>query len=232
MELRYPWPSEQLPAEELSPQPEITTLQKARGRRPNKAAQSSPSSAAAPDWLYHHVTVSGPDELVTAFAAAARGSGVIPWQLDFAVIEEDVFNLAVAQPGGRSRLSIAGCRILARQFRERVEARQARAAALVGRSTACPLDLHALLPAPPAILQLGPAHPAARAWLAENWGTADHLRKVVELPRPSSGRRMRKGCAVIGYGFFTDGDTPSAAIARVGSRWPELDFSLQPRPVD
>ena len=40
-----------------------------------------------------------------------------------------------------------------------MEARQARAAALLGRSQACPFDLHTLLPVPAAILQLGPSHP-------------------------------------------------------------------------
>jgi len=35
---------------------------------------------------------------VREFAAAARGAGVIPWRLDLARIEEDVFNLAAAQP--------------------------------------------------------------------------------------------------------------------------------------
>ena len=33
---------------------------------------------AAPPWLYHHLTVSGPGEVVNAFAAAARRAGVMP----------------------------------------------------------------------------------------------------------------------------------------------------------
>ncbi len=98
----------------------------------------------------------------------ARGAGVIPWQLDFARIEEDVFNLGVAQPAARRRLPVPGRRILARQLRERVEAHHAKAVAQIGYSRACPLDLHVLLPMPPGILALGPTDPAALAWLADH----------------------------------------------------------------
>jgi hypothetical protein len=183
-----------------------------------------------PAWLYHHLTITGPAGAVEAFAAAARGSGVIPWQLDGAALEEDVFNLAAAQPPAQRRLSIEGCRILARQVRDRVEARQARAAALVGRSRACPFDLHALLPVPDAILQLGPDHPQAAAWLQENWGTADMLRHVAGRPDARPGRRLPRDHAVIGYGFLTAGGTPHAAVSALAVRWPALRFVLRPRP--
>jgi hypothetical protein len=129
-------------------------------------------------------------------------------------------------------LSIAGCRILARQFRERVEARHAQAVARVARSQACPFDLQVLLPVPAAILQLGPRHPAARTWLTVHWGFTDRLRQVVERPKPGIGRRLPTGHAVIGYGFFTDGETPQAAIAQLAAQWPGLRFSLVPRPAD
>jgi hypothetical protein len=82
------------------------------------------------------------------------------------VFEEDVFLRAVAQPASHRPLTVAGCRILARQFCERVEMRQARAteharegAERVGHTFACPFDLHALLPVPASILQVGPIHP-------------------------------------------------------------------------
>ncbi len=159
------------------------------------------------------------------FAAAARGPGVIPWRIDGAALEEDVFNLAVAQPPERRALDVAGCRILARQFRDRVEARQARAAA-----RACPFDLHTLLPVPDAILRHGPTHPAALAWLAAYWGVGDGLRHVAERPDPRPGRRLPREHAVIGYGFFTGGDTPDAAVAQLAPRWPALRLALQPRP--
>jgi hypothetical protein len=162
--------------------------QKRRGRRPagvTRAALLTRSSA--PDWLYHHLTVSGPGPMVADFAAAARGAGITPWQLDFAALEEDIFVRAVAQPARGKSLTVDGCRILARQFRERVEARQARAAALVGQSRACPFDLHALLPVPEAILMRGPSHPAALAWLAAHWGVTDRLRQVIVRERLKAG---------------------------------------------
>ena len=186
----------------------------------------------APGWLYHHLTVSGLVDSVQAFAAAARGAGVTPWQLDFAALEEDVFVRAVAQPASRRHLTVTGCRILARQFRERVEAHQARAAARVGHSLACPLDLHALLPVPEPILLLGPAHPTSLAWLAAHWGITDRLRQVAVRAKATLGRRLPAGHAVIGYGFFTLGETPDAAVRRCAARWPELRFGLVPRPIN
>jgi len=228
---QYPWDAEPAPVatpvlpDAAAPKP------KPRGRRSASAFRSvSHATEATPDWLYHHLTVSGPAEAVEGFAAAARGSGVIPWRLDFADIEETVFNLAVAQPAGRRTLTVEGCRILARQFRERVEARQARAAALVGHGFACPLDLHVLWPVPPSILLLGPTHPASLAWLAAHWGTTDRLRQVVVREKATTGRRLPRGHTVIGYGFFTRGDTPRAAITRLAARWPALRLVVQPRP--
>ncbi len=138
---------------------------------------------AQPAWLYHHLTITGPAGVVAGFAAAARGSGVAPWQIDSAALQEDVFNLAAAQPPAQRSLSIEGCRILARQFRDRAEARQARAVALAGRSWACPFDLHTLLPVPDGILQHGPTHPAA---LSLAGGALGHPR------RPAAGRRAAR----------------------------------------
>ena len=227
---RYPWEAEPVPVAPSSPPDPEEQPRKRRGRR--AAARIHPASPVAtpPQWVYHHLTISGPAETVAAFAVAARGSGVIPWQLDFTALEEEVFVRAVAQPAGHRNLTIDGCRVLARQFRERVEARQARAAALVGRSDACPFDLHRLLPVPAAILQLGPTHPDARIWLAAHWGIIDRLRQVVERPKPGTGRRLAKHHTAIGYGFFTDGETPHPAIAQLGVRWPALRFVLVPRP--
>ena len=116
---------------------------------------------------------------------------MIPWQLDFAAIEEDVFVRAVSQPARDRKLTVEGCRILARQFREKVEAHQARAAALVGRSFACPFDLHVLLPVPEPIRLLGPTHPTALSWLATHWGVTDRLRQVVERPKATPGGDCR-----------------------------------------
>jgi hypothetical protein len=50
--------------------------------------------------------------------------------------------------------------------------------------------------------------------------------------QPTPGRRLPQGHAAIGYGFFTDGETPQAAIDRLAAIWPGLRFMLQPRPPD
>ena len=241
---RFPWDDEAAVAEPPRPAPEPLPSgapnPKPRGRRPwldPGLARSATAAASGTAWLYHHLIITGPAAAVAAFAAAARGSGVTPWQLDFGVLEEDIFNLAAAQPTARRNLTIAGCRILARQFRERVERRQGRAAALVGQGQGCPFDLHALLPVPGAILDLGPTHPEALAWLAAHWGVTDRLRQITLLKRPKPGRRLPKGHAVIGYGFFTGSngsglETPTVAIATLGARWPSLRLRLQPRLLD
>jgi hypothetical protein len=228
--LQFPWDVGPPP---VSPPPDPDApggKPKPRGRRP--ASITRMAVQAAPAWLYHHLTISGPAETVDAFAAAARGSGVTPWQLDFAAIEEDIFVRAVSQPAGRRSLTVAGCRILARQFRATVEARQVRAAALVRHSLACPFDLHALLAVPDPILQLGPDHPDALAWLATHWGVTDRLRQVAVREKPTIGRRLPRGHAVAGYGFFTAGETPHAAVDTIAADWPVLRFILVPRPAD
>jgi hypothetical protein len=237
MPFRFPWDTEPAPQPVpavIEPDPDgVEKKSKRRGRRPATVLRArTPHAAAVPDWIFHHLTVSGPAAIVQNFATAARGSGVTPWQLDFAAIEEDVFARAVAQPGRQRTLSVDGCRILARQFRERVEMHQARASELVGQSLACPFDLHTLLPVPGPILQLGPSHPDALAWLAAHWGITDRLRQVVVRERATIGRRLKRGHAVIGYGFFTDGETPHAAVAYLEKRWPALRFWLVPRPAD
>jgi len=225
---RTPWDPDPVPQAPPPIVPEPLP-KKRRGRRPRPTA---PPVTTAPPWLYHHLTVSGPAAALAHFAAAACGAGVIPWRLDGAQIEEEVFALAVAQPAARRGLTVAGCHILARRFRAAVEARHARAVDLVGRSRACPFDLHTLLPVPAQILALGPNDPTALAWLREHWGIADGLRQVVPRPAATAGRRLPAGHAVIGYGFFTSGATPQAAVIRLTARWAGLRFKLRPRPPD
>jgi len=225
---RTPWDPDPAPAAPppIAPEPPPP---KRRGRRPHPAPVTA---TTAPAWLYHHFTVSGPAAEVAEFAATARGAGVIPWRVDFAGIEEEVFALAVAQPAAQRRLTVDGCHILARRFRAGVEVRHARAVALVGRSRACPFDLHALLPVPAHILALGPTDPTVLSWLRDHWGTEDGLRQVVLRPGATAGRRLPAAQAVIGYGFFTSGDTPQAAVTRLAARWTGLRFALLPRPPD
>jgi len=200
-----------------------------RGRRPGAARVATGEN---PVWLYHHLTVAGPVENVQKFAGAARGSGEIPWRFDGDRFEEDIFHRAATVPAAERRLSIDGCHRLARQFRLLVEAHRARAAARVGHGRECPFDLHALLPVPGAILALGATHPDALAWLAAHWGVTDRLRQVVLRPGATAGRRLPRGHAVIGYGFFTAGETPHRAIAALAAGFPVLRFALVPRPAD
>ena len=238
---RFPWemPTASVPAAPVEPDPDAPAPRpKPRGRRPGSALRTV-AGRQAPDWRCHHLTISGPADTVARFAIAARGSGITPWQLDYAALEDDIFVRAVpslarsiAQPAGRRSLTVAGCRILAGQFRERVEAHQAHAAALVGRSVRCPFDLHALLPVPEAILRLGPCHPDALAWLAAHWGVTDRLRQVAVRDNATAGRRLPRGHTVIGYRFFTHRETPEVAIRAIGAAWPALRVALQLRPLD
>lgn len=223
---RTPWEADPAPTGS-APEPASAANARPRGRRP---AAVRTKVAAPPTWLYHHLTVSGPADTVAGFAAAARGAGVIPWATDGRAVENYVFELAASQPPARRSLTVAGCRLLARQYRERFEAHHDRAAGRVGRSRACPLDLHALLPVPDALLRLGRTHPTAQAWLAAHWGVADGLRQASERPDLGPGRRLPRGHVVIGYGFFTGGDTPRQAVAQLAARWPALRFVLRPRP--
>jgi hypothetical protein len=221
---RFPWETDPV---SLAPRP------KPRGRRPASLTRTAVlAPTTAPDWLYHHLTISGPADGVENFAAAARGAGAVPWRLDGADLEDTVFNLAVAQPARGQKLTVAGCRILARQFRDRVEAHQVRAAARVGHSFLCAFDLHALLPVPDDILQRGPTHPTALAWLAANWGVTDSPRQVSIREKATTGRRLPRGHRVIGYGFFTLGETPEAAIAQLAAQWTARRFRLVARPAD
>ena len=236
MEIRFPWETEPLPlAPPAAAAADAEAIigparpRKPRGRRP--AAVQPAATPGAALWRYHHLTISGPHADTTAFAAAARGPGVVLWQLDYAAIEADIFRRAVSQPAGVRDLSMAGCRLLARQFRDRIEARHARAVSLIGVSRACPFDLQVLLPIPTAILRLGPTHPAALAWLSTHWGITDAPRQVVKRPRPGPGRRLPAGHTVIGYGFFAAAASPRVAIATIAQRWPRLRFGLRQRPL-
>jgi hypothetical protein len=228
--VRTPWENEPVPVPVAPQSDSIAVPRKPRGRRP--IAIAFPSTKAAPAWLWHHLTISGPAADVTAFAEAARGPGVIPWHVDYAQVEEDIFHRAVAARGGRHGLSIEGCHILARQFRQRIEARDEKAVALIGQSRACPFDLHVLLPIPAEILQRGRTDQKSLDWLTRYWGTRDALRRIVARANPSAGRRLPAGHAVISYGFFTSGETPRAAATQFAAGWPALRFVLTPLPTD
>jgi hypothetical protein len=189
------------------------------------AAPPAMRQAIAPahtDWLYHHLTVTGPDEQVAAFRERAAGAGVIPWTLDLDRMEEDFF-LRLAAPGSGPRtLSLDGARLLAAELRDAVARRHALAVARVGRSIACPFDLHALVPVPTDVLRLGPEHPDALQWLWAHWGTIQALRHVFS---PQGSGTSRQGFAV---SFWAADWTPWRALATVRAAWLGLRIAVRP----
>jgi len=74
------------------------------------------------------------------------------------------------------------------------------------------------------------APPIRRRWPGSP--PIDRLRQVALRPGVTAGRRLPRDHAVIGYGFFTAGETPYRAITTLGARFPALRFALVPRPAD
>jgi hypothetical protein len=193
----------------------------------------APMRLAHTDWLHHRLAVTGPADQLAALRHAAAGSGVIPWQLDLDRMEEDLFHLLVAPPPPQPRtLSVAGARVLAGQLSDAVGRRHERAVARVGASRACPFDLHALVPVPDTVLQLGPDDPIALAWLWEHWGTTQALRHVAEdvAARPEAERRsvLAAGQDALHVAFWSADWTPWRALEAVAGRWPRLCFDVRP----
>jgi hypothetical protein len=194
-------------------------------RWPHPAETPGVGEGAAPlhhtEWLACRLSVTGTEDAVGAFAAAAAGAGVTPWLRDFAAEEEDLFYRLAARYPQTGRLSLDACRRFAAQFRERAQDQHDRALAAVGHSRACPFDLHVLLPVPPAILALGVQHPEAQRWLAAQWGTTE-LRKAWLHPEKARPRPP----AALRYSFFAADSLPRAAVRRLAKAWPELSLEL------
>ncbi|MGI4803098.1 MAG: hypothetical protein ACRYG8_55495 [Janthinobacterium lividum] len=234
-----PW--DDLPAPQLRPP---KSAEEKTERRPPTRRQKAATKQARQDqvdaravtadtgviWQWWHLVVHGPAEEVASFAAAARGPGFIPWRIDDGGFEDDVLAFAFGGPA-RPDLSVADCRILARQFRDAIEARRARNERQADRSTRCPLDLQALLPVPAALLPLGAAHPDAEAWLRRHWGVLDQPRHAEVLEDRTAGKRLPQGHLPLVYGFFTEGPAPEAARLALQERWPMLVFRLDRRPM-
>lgn len=199
-------------------------------RAAGKDASSAPWCLPHTDWLHHRLVVTGPAEPVAVFRSAAAGAGTVPWRLDLDRVEEDCFHLLLSPSPPRRSLSVGGARVLAGQLREAAAVRHAAALARVGRSRACPLDLHALVPVPDAVLRLGPDHPDALAWLWAHWGTTDALRHVAEDRFAVLGRHpvLRADPGAFHLGFWSADWTPWRALATVAMAWPALRFDLRP----
>jgi hypothetical protein len=182
-----------------------------------------------PDWLYHHLRVSGAPDAVAGFRVAAAGPGLIPWTDGAGQAAEDWFHLLAAPPGPQRRsLSLEGCRILAGQLCDAAEARARLIAERAATSRACPLCLHRLLPVPAQVLRLGPAAPESRAWLWRHWGTTAALRGVVALPVPGRGRGRPPDPGLLWLGFWSADWTPWPAIQAMRQRWPGLSIAVRP----
>ena len=196
--------------------------------KPASLRAGAPLRLPHTDWLRHRLMVSGPAAGVDAFRNAAAGAGTIPWRLELDTLQEDWFHRLV-NPANRS-LSLAGARVLAGQLREAVERRHALAVSRVGRSRACPLDLHALIPVPADILYLGPDHPDSVVWLWQHWGTTQALRHVApDLPtRLASAPKPTAGEDTLRLVFWSADWTPWQAVARIRADWPGLCFDVQP----
>ena len=190
----------------------------------------APLSLAHTDWLYHHLSITGPDAALVAFQIAAAGAGVIPWHLDLDRLAEDCFHRLVAPPPPRQRsLSLAGARMVAGQLRDAVARRHDLAVARVGRSQACPFDLHALVPVPADILRRGPDDPVSLQWLWEHWGTTRALRHVTADPAAGPDRQPQPGGeSGIRIGFWSADWSPWRALARIAAGFPALRFALCP----
>ena len=231
-DVRAPWdhlPPPVVRARRDKPVPDPDAPKKDRGRKRKSASRYR--SGANDEWLFHHLIVVGPAADIALFEEAARGPGIIPWRLDYDVIEEDIFNLTVSQPPAVRGVSVEYCRAQARQFVERVQAREARAAERAVAGRGCPFDLQVLLPIPSDILELGMRHPTAIAWLAKHWGTEDRLLQVATSVKARPGRRIARESRFLGYSFFTVDHAPKAAVAAIARSRPSLSFTLRSRPM-
>jgi len=181
-----------------------------------------------PDWLAHRLTVSGPMATLAALQNAAAGPGVVPWRSGLAEAAESWFNRMMAVPAQARGISVSGAHHLAEQLRDALAARRA----LPGDRAhvrACPLDLHALIPLPEALLERGPDDPRAIAWLWAHWGTTWPLRHVSVRPAGAAvRRRLQDGQGGVVFRFHSADWSPWPALPGLRARWPALRFSLRP----
>jgi hypothetical protein len=179
------------------------------------------------DWLRHELVIIGPASQVAEFAAAAAGPGGIPWaypELDYE--EDDRYLALVNPPDGSQGLRPAAARILARELREAVFQHQGKVRALAGVSRLCPLDLHALIPIPAHLLDLGPDDTNTLAWLCAHWGVVRALRHVRLIA--TGCKKLRGKNEQLSLEFWSADWTPWPAIVALRQRFAGLSFSVTP----
>lgn len=185
--------------------------------KPPQQAGRSPGETSV-DWIRTTVTVSGPVAVVERFVASARGSGTIPWRVDFEY-EQARLLAPMASMGPQAA-------ILARLLRETSErlyriGERRRASG----DQSCPFDLYRLLPVPDRMLEAGEDSTEALTWLQANWGTLRPLRHVSVRALPD--RRARRHVKIM-YEFWSADWTPWQAFVRLQSEWRELVFDIRP----
>jgi hypothetical protein len=218
----------------LAGQGDADTPRAGRSVNPTHASNAPFSPSADPDilalpspeWLPHHLTVSGPHADVAAFQRAAAGPGSIPWTLDYDRMEEDWGHSLLAPPPAMRGISVEGARVLTRRLREVVAVIAARADEAAYGNVSCPLDLHGLVPVPDRMLRLGPDDPVAIAWLWQHWGTTWALRGVEEVPALDAKGSIAAGLAATSYRFWSADWTPWRALAAMRSRWCSMTFTV------
>ena len=207
------------------PEGRASLLPSAPNKPATRSGQTEDTEAqvlANPDWIANTLTITGPALRLTALRHAARGRGVIPWTLVAPRLAEDLF-IYLIEDEGEGRLRVPAARTLA----DRLAAALTQDDGVAGEGADVPFDLHALLPIPFEILQLGPTDPAAKAWLWQNWSTSWPLRRVVE---PLDKRRSAEAASdtVWRLRFWSADWSPWAAIAALHTEWPDLRFVLVP----
>ncbi len=214
--------------------PRRTPAPVAGSRGGRSKERSTPEASAGtvmtlpqPDWLYHHLSISGPVAELMALRIAAQGTGIIAWLCDHAALEEDlfVFLMRDRQQGGPG-LGTASAHTLAGRLRQLVQRRDAQAQA--HDLALVPFDLQALLPVPPDLLMAGPAETEVRSWLWRYWGTTQPLRQVREadvVPPPGADAETEP---VWQLQFWSADWSPWPAMVALARRWPALRFQLRP----
>lgn len=202
-----------------------------RGRSPDCLAHQQTAiedlALPSPDWLYHHLTVTGPAEDIARFRKAAIGPGIIPWRRDYdALVEQLVMLMIRPRPFGCTGITLSEARRLAGKLRDLYWQDDQMAFEHWYRQTPrCPFDLHRLLPVPDKILERGIDAPSSIRWLWEHWGVTQPLRRVHDR---TAGFRTDPATTAI-FEFWSADWSPWRAMLALADDWPTLQLRLSPQ---